>query len=221
MKDKIILFCAMFWCAMFTIVACRSINQIPPDVASIPKTSLEELVKNPKLAAAMLETAEGESTRFLRATNNLTEDKPQFAFQVYSVKSAYTTTDTPQPCLVVVHSNDSLTIFGLNGWDTMRELSGGYDIWYKGDAVTCTIYTANTGHVIRVNTRKMRGQLEHDELVDYVLRLIPPMPALQLGAIPNVMHGPRLVDGKVMGPIYGLDASVYDRWSKVIARAPQ
>lgn len=196
--------------------ACKSAQARVPEIATAPPTTLEKAMEV-QTASAVLATEE--TTNILHATNNLTEDRPQFAFQIWSLKTVQELTDTPQKCLLVTHNDGSLTIFGLNGWDQVRDYNGGYDIWYKGDAVTCTIYTSSTGHVIRINTRKMRGQLEHDALAEYVLRKIPPMPVPEMGPVPIVMHDMRVSEGIVRGPIYGLETSAWDRWAKVIARA--
>lgn len=209
------LLCGVLTAFLF-IVGCKVAEPIPPEIITVPATTLEKAMEV-QLASATLLT--DDPTRLLRVTNALTEEKPQFAFQMWSVRSIQVLTDTPVPSLLATHNDGSLTIFGLPGWDQVRDIAGGYDIWYRGEAVTCTIYTAKTGHVIRINSRKVSGQNEHDALVDHVMKIVPPMPTQALGEIPNVMHDLRMDGGIVRGPLYGNVASNWDRFATVMGRA--
>lgn len=200
------------------LFACQTPKVIPPEITTVPPTTLARAVE-PMLASALLTTEE--TTNILHATNNLTEENPQFAFQIWSVKSIQNLTDTPVPSLLVTHNDGSITIFALPGWDQVRDIAGGYDIWYRGEAVTCSVYTAKTGQVVRVNSRKVVGANEHDELLDYVMKFVPAMPMEVMGTLPIVMFGPRLDKGRVTPVVYGLDATAYERSSPatVIGRA--
>lgn len=199
------------------LLCCQTPKVVPPEITTVPPTTLAQAVE-PMLASALLEGSE--TTNILHVTNALTEEKPQFAFQIWSVKSIQQLEDTPVPSLLVIHNDGSLTIFGLPGWDQVRDVAGGYDVWYRGEAVTCTIYTAKTGQVVRVNSRKVSGQNEHDELVDYVMKFVPPMPE-PLAPTPVVILGPHMTRGIVRGPIYGVESGMWDRNATVMGRNPQ
>lgn len=202
-------------CVSALIVGCQtSAKRKQVEIATVPATTLARALET-TTAAALLETED--STRYLRVTNALTEEKPQFAFQVFSVKSVQELTDTPMPSLLVIHNDGSIAVFSLSGWDQARDLGNGYDIWYKGEAVTCTIYTATTGQVVRINSTKTRGQEDHDKLVEHVMRFVPPMPPTTPEEAPIVINGPRLRDGRLSPLIFGLGSERWDTWAHEIA----
>lgn len=203
--------------AFLFIAGCKtSPTPIPPEITTVPPTTLAQAVE-PMLASALLTTEE--TTNILHATNNLTEENPQFAFQIWSISSVQSLTDTPVPSLLVTHRDGSITIFALAGWDQVRDIGNGYDIWYRGEAVTCSVYTAKTGQVVRVNSRKVYGSNDHDELLDYVMKFVPPMPVPEMGEVPVVIMDPRVEKGIVRGPLYGNVASAWNWWAKELGRA--